>query len=436
MKNQINLQTGAKVVIESGEELLYQRYAPRVIKDRVENLVVGLDGGSTQTRVSFMRKPDEIGSLEYTYVIPSAVSEVQHTAEIKAKGPELYHRMESVIMNEALAPFNVFDKVRVVRGTKLIDLGQAVSRINSSVQKVNTRAFYINIIDSIAYGIIMDCAARRMPLADTYKVSLTCSLPPDDVKGDKNKETFLKYIKNSFKWNSLELGVEINISVEDCYVTTEPEASVKCNYALSGEEIPYLVLAIDGGGRSIGTEILRQGLTFPQGSEAFPYGGTQLADEVANKFFNANGGSKPNETIIKESLVTGFLRKGRSSTDIVEEITEAKRELAQRLFADIVTNVFDSQTVVTIEDIEAVIFSGRLFEEGEYGVSIAHFLAEQIKERNPDCEIIYNTDTYMIPIGNAIIAFMEFGKVLDENPQDIPYLPVDDEELEIAATEE
>ena len=43
--------------------------------------------------------------------------------------------MESFITNEALAPYNIFDKVRVVRGTKLIDLGQAVSRINSSVQK-------------------------------------------------------------------------------------------------------------------------------------------------------------------------------------------------------------------------------------------------------------------------------------------------------------
>lgn len=431
MRNQISLNTSAKVFVESGEELLYQTYSPKVVKDRVENVVAGLDGGSTQTRVSFMRRSDELQSLENVYVIPSAITEIKHAAEIKAKGTELYHRMESFITNQALAPYNVFDKVRVVRGTKMIDAGQAISRINSSVQKVNTPAFYINIIDAIAYGLVMDCAQRKMPLAETYQVSLTCSLPPDDVKGDKNKETFLKNIQNSFQWNSLELGVQINIDIVNCHITTEPEAGVKCNYALSGEEIPYLVLAVDGGGRSIGTEILRQGLTFPQGSIAYPYGGTQLADDVANKYFNMYGGSKPTEISIREALRTGYLRKGRSSIDIVELIDEAKRELAQRLFNDMITNVFDSQTIVTIEDIEVIIFSGRLFDEGEYGISMANYVADLIKTRNPECEVILNTDSYMIPVGNGIISFIEFGKVLSDNPSDVLALPEDDEELEL-----
>ena len=264
-------------------------------------------------------------------------------------------------------------------------------------------------------------------------MSLTCSLPPDDVRGTKNKETFLKNIQNSFKWNSLELGVQININIVNCYITTEPEAGVKCSYALSGEEIPYLVLAVDGGGRSIGTEILREGLTFEKGSEAFPYGGTQLADDIANRYFNLYGGTKPSETSIKEALVTGSLRKGRSLIDIVDIITDAKRDMASKLFGDIVTSVFDSQIVVSIEDIESVVFSGRLFDGGEYEVSIAQFLAELIQKRNPECEIIYNTDMYMIPVGNGIISFMEFGKVLAEN-KDIPYLPEDSEE-EVAVAE-
>ena len=85
MKNQINVNTAAKVVIEQGEEFLYQTYAPKVVKDRVENVVVSIDGGSTQTRASFMRIADELNSLERVYVIPSAMSEVQHTSEINQK---------------------------------------------------------------------------------------------------------------------------------------------------------------------------------------------------------------------------------------------------------------------------------------------------------------------------------------------------------------
>lgn len=436
MRSQINLQNQARIMIEEGEESLYNSYAPVVAKDRIENIVVGVDGGSTQTRVSFVRRPDELHSLEEVYVIPSAVAEINHTSEIKSKGTELYHRMESFIINEALAPYNIFDKVRIVRGTKMVDSGQHILRINSSVQKVNTPALYYNIVDAIAFGLIQDCAARRMPLAEVYQVSIVCSLPPDDVKGEKNKETFLNYIRNSFKWSSVELGVNMTINIVDCAITTEPEAGVKCNYALTDEETPYLVLAIDGGGRSIGSEILRQGLTFPQGSETFPYGGTQLADDVATKYFNINGGKKPSEVSIKEALKTGSLRKGRSIEDISDLISEAKRDMAQKLFGDMITQVFDSQTVVSLEDIEAVIFSGRLFDGGEYDISMADYVADLILDKNPECEIIKNTDMYMIPIGNGIIAYKEFGNVLNGNPSDIPLLPEDLSELEVASTEE
>lgn len=424
MKNLKNLQATAKVTIEQGEELLHQEYPAVVNKNKVENLVVGVDGGSTQTRVSFMRLTDELGSLEEVYVIPSALSIKYDGSDLKEKSLKLYDNLESTIIDKALSPYNVFDKVRVIRGTKLVDYGQTVSRINSSVQKVDTPAFYINIIDSIGYGLVMDCAKRGMEIAGTYNVSLACSLPPDDVKSVKNKTTFLNYIKNLFIWNYK--GQEININIVNCYITTEPEASGRCAFALADEEIPGKSFVVDGGGRSIGSEILIDGKVFDKTSIAYRYGGTQLIQDLAQECISEFGGTSPSEDSLKEALRTGLLRKGRSSLDISDLIRKCKDRFARMLFADIITQVFDSQRNVALEDIETLVFSGRLFNSGDYEYSIKDEFLRLFKEKNPEVEVISIEDSYLIPIGNAIIAYLEFGRVLEEN--DGLVNPLEDEE--------
>lgn len=428
MKSLKSLNTTAKITIEYGEELLHQEYKPVVDKNKIENLVVGVDGGSTQTRVSFMRLADELNALEEVYVIPSALSTLTDGSELKEKSPTLYDNLESMIINKAPNPYNIFDKARVIRGTKLVDYGQIVSRINSSVQKVDTPAFYINFIDSIGYGLVMDCAKRGMNLAGKYNVSLSCSLPPDDVKSVKNKETFLNYIKNLFIWNYK--GQEIEINIVNCYITTEPEAAGRCAFALSGEEIPGRSFVIDGGGRSIGSEILRDGKVFDKTSIAYRYGGTQLIQDLAQECISEFGGTSPSEEVLKEALKTGLLRKGRSSIDISELIKKCKDTLARTLFADVITQVFDSQRDVSLEDIETVVISGRLFDSGEYDYSLMNEFLRLFKERNPEVEVISLEGNYLIPIGNAIIALLEFGKVLEENEGVVKPLPYDEDEDE------
>lgn len=436
MKSLKNLQTTAKVTIEYGEELLHQEYTPVVDKNKVENLIVGVDGGSTQTRVSFVRLADEFVSVNNVYVIPSALSILTDGSVLKEKSPNLYDNLESMIIDKAPNPYNIFDKARVIRGTKLVDYGQIVSRINSSVQKVDTPAFYINFIDSIGYGLVMDCEKRGMTLAGKYNVSLSCSLPPDDVKSVRNKETFLNYIKNLFIWNFQ--GNEIEINIVDCYITTEPEAAGRCAFALAEEEIPSRSFVIDGGGRSIGSEILRDGKVFDKTSIAYRYGGTQLLQDLAQECISEFGGTSPSEEVLKEALKTGLLRKGRSSIDISELIKKCKDTLAKTLFADVITQVFDSQRDVSLEDIETVVVSGRLFDSGEYDYSIMDEFLNLFKERNPEVEVISLEGNYLIPMGNAIIAFLEYSEVLEENEGKVNPLPYeeDEEEEELEELEE
>jgi len=433
MKNLMNFQTSAKLVKEPGEEKLYSSYAPQVKKGRKENVVIGVDSGSTQVRTTVCRLADEVEAFDHVYVIPSTFTDYKDTKVLVPEGPELFYNMDSHIMSNILPPHNKFDKVRVLRGNKCINANGALSRINSSIQKVNTEAFYINIVDAIAYALIMDATERNMGLSETFDVYLACSLPPDDVTSITNKTTFINSIKGSFNWVSKDLGVTLTINVVDVLVTTEPEAAIKCHYMLQGEEIPETVMGIDAGGRSIGSEILLGGTSFMPARKTFRYGGNQLIDSIADAYVNLKGGSRPKDDAIKRALVDGIYTRAKNSTDITDLIKQKKYEFGLNLYSDVIKNVFDTQRTVYAEDIEAIVLSGRCFGRGDYDCSIADVLIEEFHKISPECEII-QIDQYLIPVGNAIMGMLEFGSALEENDLDqIRRLPSADDEIEEVA---
>lgn len=430
MKTLMNFQTNAKLVKEPGEEKLYSSYAPQVKIGRTENVVIGVDSGSTQVRTTICRLVDEMEALDQVYVIPSAFTDYQDTKNLVPEGTELYYNMDSYIINNILPPHNIFNKVRVLRGNKCINANTAVARITSSIQKVHSPAFYINVIDAIAYSLIMDSTERNMALSETFNISLSCSLPPDDVTSTKNKDTFINSIKGSYTWVSKDLGVTLNLNVANVMVTTEPEASIKCHYMLQGEEIPETVMGIDAGGRSIGSEILLGGTSFMPARKTFRYGGNQLIDMIADAYTNINGGSRPKDDAIKRALATGVYTRAKNTVDITPLIIQKKREFGSTLYGDVVKNVFDTQREVFQEDVEAIVLSGRCFGRGEYDCSIADVLIEEFTKISPECEII-QVDDYLIPVGNAIMAILEFGEVLAQNDEDyIKRLPVENDEID------
>ncbi len=432
MNNIMNFKANAKVVIEQGEERLYSTYKPTVEKERVENVVIGVDSGSTQVRTTICRLADEIEAFDNVYVIPSTFTELKDTSEIVSDDTKLYYNMDSIISNNILPPYNKFDKARILRGNKFINANGAVARINSSIQKVDTAAFYINIIDAIAYSLIMDSAERNMPMADVYKVSLSCSLPPDDVTSTKNQQTFINSIKGDFNWLNNDLKVSFKIQVVNVNVTTEPEAAIKCHYMFSGDEIPESVLGLDAGGRSIGSEILFGGKSFDPARKTFRYGGNQLIDLIADKYVNKYGGSKPKEDAIKRALPTGLYSRAKNVTDITDIIIESKREFGLKLYGDLIKNVFDTQSIISADEIEAIVLTGRCFGRGDYDCSIADVIIEEFSAISPSCEIIQE-DGYLIPVGNAIIGFSEFQDVLRQNTCAINRLPSSEDEIEEVA---
>lgn len=419
---ELKFKTNAKIYMESGEEDLLQNIEPTQDPSRVEKILVGVDNGSTQVRCSLVRRTDEVEAFDNIYVIPSTFTEVGATETLVPNSTEIYHRMDSII--KCNIPDGKFQKVRVVRGSKCLNANGVISRINSSNQKVDTPAFYINLIDALAYSILMDNAKRQVPTAAVYETIICCSLPPDDASSDFNMNTYLKSIKGEFEWVSAEYGISFKIIVKDTMVTTEPEAAVKAHYLLKGEEIPHTVLCLENGGRNSSTAVLFNGSIFEPANKAFDYGGTQLVDKIAQSYINKFGGSKPREESIRRALATGKLTRGRTEIDISDLIIDAKREQGRQILADVTTHVFDMQKTVKAEDVEAILFSGRSFGEGDYGYSSADVIKEKFDSLGTGCEFIGPGVGYLIPTGNAILVFSDFGGFLTENTYPIPRLPV------------
>lgn len=411
----------ANRVMEKGEEPLAKVYSPKVVHGK-ELVVVGLDGGSTQGRIIIADKKDYAsdleGELNNVRIIPSIHSQIATNEEIRPKSEELYDCMDSWITNSIPAPNSMFDKVRVVRGTKYIDANQGSARVNSSIQKIDTVAFYLNIIDTIAYGLI----TKYDVLKEEYDVYLGISLPPDNVKSGANREKFEKRLMGKFIWENKDLNVSITINIKGVSEQTEPEAAVKAYFAMIDEDIPEYALLIEGGGSTCGVEVLMNGRSVDAASQTFKYGGTQLQKTLGDIYNDAEGGNELSLIHLKRALETGVLKIGRSNKDMVPYIITAKNEIAKKLFFDITTKVFD-QTSRDFDflSMETVLFSGRLFNSGEFepgddgltGYSLSEPLIKLFKQQNPSAEykVIKNN---LIPAGNFMEALRLFGGYLEE----------------------
>lgn len=395
--------------IESGEEALHQAYSIRKV-DKTLNLLVGVDGGSTQTRCYVVDDPN---SEEYTlHDIPSVASFVDSDIEIQPKGDNLYQQLDSTIIKQSTSKEAIFDKVRVVRGTKMLDYNKTEQRISSINQKIETPLFYINIVDAIGYAI---CQKYNGELPSYVKVAAGVALPPDDRNSSINTEKFFTQLIGKYTWEHKESGVQILIEIVGAKVLTEPEAFINGYHIREGEEFPGVELHVNMGGRSTGVELLIDGVLIDSASKTLPYGGTQLAENLGELLAKTRGGRAPQARALKKALETGFLKSGRSEIDITSEITAVKKEMAVRLKEDIKRVVFDMQPNYAPTDVEVFSVSGRTFEGGDYNVSIATFLQEEFFKLSEFTEFQLCEGNY-IPYGLVCEVFEDFGGILYENP--------------------
>lgn len=405
--------------------LLDQEYQVTVVEGK-KSLIAGMDGGSTGTRCLLLDSSDNSRpeSLDEVWSIPSISTQTDSSVEILKQSDSLYELMDSWITNTIKPPNDMFVKKRVLRGTKSDDSNLGTERINSSEQKLETPSFYINMIDSIAYGLIQKYNGS---LVSEYDIYVGCSLRPDDIVKAKNRQRFIDRFTGSFLWDNEDFGVHIKINIKGITCQTEPEAAVKGYYTRSDAEVPEYVALIEGGGSSIGIEILKDGKHVLSAAQTLPYGGSQLKSSIESLYLEEHGGANLTERDLNMSLEKGYFKVGRSIVDMVPYVKKAKDQLARQIFADIKKLVFDKQSSVTIKQLETVIFSGGLFHSGSFeptdsdptaSYSLATPLTELFAAQNPSAEYAVLDKNY-IPFGNAVSSLTEYWGYLEEVEEDV-----------------
>lgn len=416
MIGESRIKKGSGLVISGGD------FRP----NRVD-LVAGIDAGSTQTRVALADAQDipllidssnpgrALAMLKTTYIIPSTYATAGDNREILPASENLEDNYDSTIVAVRVgAERPMLTRHRVLRGRKMDDIKGVVARfMDSSTNKSDNYVFYTNIIDALGYAILQKYNGA-VPREVTIQLFL--SVRPKELSSIcRNKMTDNLVGQFLFSWRDVSVSININ----NLEFSTEPEAQVfgtttvsDLHYA-NGDGEKYKEQAdnladtgtyihIEGGGSSIGVEVIHNGQLVDSCSSTFQLGGNYM-QQIFIDHMSDFMGRTVSTTAADEALRTTLLRDGRETLDVSEIVADVKNQVAMDIVERIRHNVIDTNHWLSIQDVMFVSLGGRLFLPDESGISIGEYLEGYIHQMSPNTEVIVLREN-CIPQGNLVMA--------------------------------
>lgn len=403
---------------------------PMQVKGLVD-VVAGVDAGSTQTRIS-MVDADEARQLltgniskedleilrNNLYIIPSTFAIVSDEREIKSNSPALEDNYDSHIIrvrSAAVKPLVGSD--RLVRGQKIKDSAGLVPRyLDSSTNKMDNTIFYLNVLDGLGYALLQKYNGH---IPSEVNIHLVLSVRPKELNKictSKMDDNFIgEFI---FRWGS----ADIKMRIADTIYTTEPEAQIAGTSAVMDVEAEVLnsdealnlsqklrdsdsYMHIEGGGSSIGVEVIKNGNIIDACSSTFQLGGNYLVRVIIDRLREVKGRTVSEESV-RQAVQTCLLRNGREREDITEVVAAAKNQVGLDIMERLRHDVIDVVSDLSLNDMDFITLGGRLFGDDDAGQSIGTYFAKYLEQISPNTEVIILRNNY-IPQGNMIIGINE-----------------------------
>lgn len=390
-------------------------------------IVVGVDAGSTQTRVCIADNDDarlllseEVTAQMYealrsrVYIIPSTFAVVGDEREIQANSANLEDNYDShviLVKNGAVKPLVGSD--RIIRGQKLLDAsGLAARYLDSSTNKMDNSIFYINVLDGIGYALLQKYSGN---IPAQVKIHLVISVRPKELNSVCQRQMNENFLGDFiFRWSN----TSIQLHIADAQYTTEPEAQIMGTAAIMdmAAVITKDVVAqelsekfstsdsyihVEGGGSSIGVEVIKNGNIIDSCSATFQLGGNYLVRVVIDRLRETKGRTVSEESV-REAIKTCLLRNGREREDISEVIAFCKNQVGLDIFERLRHEVIDVTPDLSLRDMDFITLGGRLFNDDENGQNIGNYFAEYLAQISPNTDVIILKDNY-IPQGNLVI---------------------------------
>lgn len=425
-----------EIKMKEGEEFLASVIKPVQGTWTLDKAFVGIDGGNTQNRLVGLDKLNLGTDLEDYFIIPSAYGmSTISDEEIKPQGQKLYNKMDTTITSNASVGSKVlFNKVRIIRGTKKQDASFNEGIINPNIAKMDSPTYYINIIDSLGY-FFMCRHADNVPKEVNLKLGL--SLRPGEVIHANRLQLFRDRIIHKFTWKNDEYGIEIVLNIQDVEVKSEPESQQLAQYMIPNEDgtyeqVPEYTLAIMGGGSNSAVEVLHQDRALRTASQMFEECGDTFIRDIAREVARKRPFT-PSLEEVEKSLKTGLVKYGNDTIDISVIIASVVEKYGNNMFNKIMSTVFDVRTGLKLEQINITTFSGRFLRKckfkwseelaqayprfenealAEEGLSIADVIMELLNPLSPktDFEMI---DDNLIPLGNLLAITEKYPEEVD-----------------------
>lgn len=394
------------------------------------NMVAGIDAGSTQTRVCLADARDisqlsdasnpgkTLELLKKVYIIPSTYATAGDNREILPASDNLEDNYDSTIIAVRVpAERPMLTKHRVLRGRKMNDITGVVARyMDSSTNKSDNYVFYTNIIDALGYAILQKYNGA---VPREVNLQMFLSVRPKELSTICRNKMLENLVGNFvFAWKD----VSINMNIKNLEFSTEPEAQVFGTTTISdlhyanGDGAKYKELAdnlsntgtyihIEGGGSSIGVEVIRGGQLVDSCSSTFQLGGNYMQQIFIDRMSDFMGRTV-STMAADEALRTTLLKDGRETLDVNEIVADCKNQVAMDIVERIRHSVIDTNHWLSIQDVEFITLGGRLFLPDEHNIAISEYLEGYIHQMSPNTEVIVLGDNY-IPQGNLVMAVNE-----------------------------
>lgn len=393
------------------------------------DLVAGIDAGSTETRISlataedaqvFMdpnRTAEALEVLGKTYVIPSTYAMTGDNREILPASDNLEDNYDSTIMSVRVgAERPMLTRHRILRGRKMRDASGLVARyLDSSTNKSDNPIFYTNIIDALGYSVLQKFNGA---VPSEVKVQMFLSVRPKELTSQCRKK-MLDNLVGQFIFAWKDISITINISGVE--FSTEPEAQVfgtttvyDLRYSVDpAKNQKYKDTAdrmydartyihIEGGGSSIGVEVVRDTQLVDSCSSTFQLGGNYLCQVFIDRLREVLGRTATMDSA-SEALMTTLLRDGREAIDVDNIVADCKNQVALDIVERLRHNVIDLNHWLQLQDVEFISLGGRLFRPDEHGNTISEYLEEYIHQISPNTDIVVLEENH-IPQGNLAMA--------------------------------
>lgn len=379
-------------------------------------VIAGVDAGSTETRVCIADKRDAdifadsakiraaLDTLLVQYRIPSTYANVDDAREISPVSDNIEDNWDSTIVlvrNSAEKP--MLSRHRVLRGRKIQDAMGVTSRyLDSSTNKTDNVIFYTNIIDALGYAI-MEKYNGSIP--SEVNVNLFLSVRPKELTSkcrEKMSDNLLgQYM---FCWKDIKISINI-VTLE---FSTEPEAQISGTTAVydlraeNGIDFEHNIsmadklcgsdcyIHVEGGGSSIGVEVIRNGVIVDACSSTFPLGGNYMAQVFIDRYRELKGRAVTKDAA-NNAIVSCTLRDGKNILDVADLVASCKDQVAMNIAESLRHEVIDTLADLTLNDVEFITLGGRLFADDAAGCSIGQFFQQYIQQ------VSQHTDVYILP---------------------------------------